>query len=217
MNYKYLLFVVLLLALPLVSAVPTTGDATAISSNNFTVPVAGASGDVWISWGLATTAEPWGSGVYQENGDIRVYGAPLLGGSVVYYKACDSSGCGVIKTVNIPSVTPMPTTTFGNPYRNLTREHFAITSIAPNILPGYLGSGITPTLLWGIMFFFIFFGFWFRTRSVRLAIILGFIMAAFILTPTGGLFLGAPLTFQLVAQGLMAAAIAGILVGFIRK
>jgi hypothetical protein len=74
-----------------------------------------------------------------------------------------------------------------------------------------------PTLLWGIMFFFIIFGFWFRTRSVRLVLILSFVMAAFILTPTAGLMLGAPLMFQYVAQGLMAAAMAGILVSFIRK
>ena len=73
------------------------------------------------------------------------------------------------------------------------------------------------TIFAGILFFFVFFGFWFRTKSVRLSLVLGLLMAVFIITPTAGLMLGAPVLFQLVAQGLMAAAIAGVLVGFMRK
>lgn len=212
-----LLAIVLLIAG--VSAVPTGGAASAISSNNFTVAVAGSNGgDTWIAWGTATGAHPWASGFYTGDGSIMVYGAPIIGGSTVYYVACDSTGCDPNeRTLNIPAITPLPTSNFGLGYRNMTNRHFAIDSIAPNILPGYLATGMEPTLLWGIMFFFIIFGFWFRTRSVRLVLILSFVMAAFILTPTAGLMLGAPLLFQYVAQGLMAAAMAGILVSFIRK
>ena len=130
----------------------------------------------------------------------------------------DSTGCDAHEqSLNIPAITPVPTSNFGVGYRNMTNRHFAIDSIAPNILPGYLATGMAPTLLWGIMFFFIIFGFWFRTRSVRMVLVLGFLMATFIVTPTTGLMMGQPLMFQYVAQGLMAAAMAGILVAFIRK
>jgi len=203
----------------MVSAVPTGGAATGITSNSFNVSVSGSDGgDTWISWGQAPGCHGWGSSYATGDGTIMVYGAPIIGGSTVYYVACDSTGCDSNEqTLAIPTITPVPTTTFGVWYRNMTNRHFAIDSIAPNILPGYLATGMSATLLWGIMFFFIMFGFWFRTRSVRLVIIMAFLMSVFILTPTAGLMLGAPLMFQYVAQGLMAAAIAGILVSFIRK
>ena len=224
MNTKHsvlaiILGITLLLSFNLANAVPTGGAASGITSNNFTVAVTGSDGgDVWIAWGAAPGAHPWGSSYRTGDGYVIVYGAPIIGGSNVYYIACDSTGCDPNEqTLVIPAITPVPESTFGAGYRNMTNRHFAIDSIAPNILPGYLATGIQPTLLWGIMFFFILFGFWFRTRSVRLVLIIGFLMSVFILTPTTGLMLGAPLLFQYVAQGLMAAAIAGVLIAFIRK
>jgi hypothetical protein len=202
-----------------VSAVPTGGAASAISSNNFTVAVTGSDGgDVWIAWGTKAGAHPWGSSYITGDGDVTVYGAPISGGSTIYYIACDSTGCDTNEqTLNIPAITPVPTSTFGSGYRAMTNRHFAIDSIAPNILPGYFATGISPTLLWGIMGFFLIFGFWFRTRSVRLVLILGLLLATFIVTPTTGLMLGMPLLWQYIAQGLAAACFAGILLSFIRK
>jgi hypothetical protein len=203
----------------IVHAVPTGGAASAISSNNFTVAVTGSDGgDVWIAWGTAAGAHPWASSYQTGDGSLTTYGAPIIGGSTIYYVACDSTGCDTNEqSLNIPAITAVPTSTFGAGYRNMSARHFSIDSIAPNLLPGYFATGISASLLWGIMFFFIIFGFWFRTRSVRLVLILALLMAVFILSPTAGLMLGTPLMFQYVAQGLMAAAIAGVLIGFIRK
>lgn len=212
-----LLAMVLLVAA--VSAAPTGGAASAISSNNFTVAVTGSDGgDVWIAWGTASGAHPWAS-VYQTgDGSLTVYGAPIIGGTTIYYVACDSTGCDASEqTLNVPAITPNPTTTFGAGYRNMSARHFSIDSIAPNLLPGYFATGISPTLLWGIMFFFIVAGFWFRTRSVRLILVLLFLISVFILSPTAGLMMGVPLMGQYILQGLMAAAISGVLIGFIRK
>ncbi len=203
------------------TALPTNGAATAISSNNFTVPVTGASGDTFIAWGYETGWHNWASANYTAvagSASVLVYGAPLMGGRTVYYIACDATGCGATElTAVIPAVTPIPTTTFGYWYTSLSKSHFAIDQIAPNILPGYIATGVNVTVIWGIMFFFIFLGFWFRTRSVRMAFIVGLLMAAFIVTPTAGLYLGVPLGFQIIAQGLMAAALAGIIIAFIKK
>ena len=222
MTIRHLIWAILLgfvVLTSIVHAVPTGGAASAISSNNFTVAVTGSDGgDVWIAWGTASGAHPWASSYITGDGDVLTYGAPISGGSTIYYVACDSSGCDTNEqSLTIPAITPVPTSTFGAGYRAMTVRHFSIDSIAPNILPGYLATGISPTILWGIMAFFIFFGFWFRTRSVRLVLILALLMAVFILSPTAGLMLGTPLMFQYVAQGLMAAAIAGVLIGFIRK
>lgn len=208
----------LLFFVGIVSAAPTASAAFNVASNNFTVTVAGSDGgDTWIGWGQHSGIYPWASGWSKGNGNIEVFGAPIIGGSTIYFVACDHTGCSAERTVSIPAITPVPTTTFGATYKTLTDSHMKLTLIPQSILPGYFASGISATMLWGLMFFFMFFGFWFRTRSVRLTLVLGFLMAAFILSPTAGLYLGAPLMMQYVAQGLMAAAIAGVFIAFIRK
>lgn len=202
-----------------VSAIPTGGAASAITSNNFTVTVAGSDGgDVWIAWGAAPGTHPWGSSFRTGNGDVMVYGAPIIGGSTIYYVACDSTGCDATeRSLAVPAITPLPTPNFGAAFKEMSSHHFSIDSIIPNLLPGYFATGISPTVLWGIMGFFLIFGFFFRTRSVRLVLILGLLLATFIVTPTTGLMLGMPLLWQYIAQGFAAACFAGILLGFIRK
>ena len=221
MTTKPLWILLTLLIIGVVQAVPTAGSATEVSSNNFTVAVTGSDGgDTWIAWGQASGAYPWASPsaeFHSGDGSLVVYGAPIIGGSTIYYVPCDSTGCGGEHSVSIPAITPMPTTTFGAIYNNLTAQHFKVTTIPAAIVAAYAATQVSITLYAGIAFFFLFFGFWFRTRSVRMTLILGLLMAAFITSPTTGLMLGAPLAFQLVAQGLMAAAIAGILLSFIRK
>ena len=212
--------IIMLLVCGIASAIPTGGAASAISSNNFTVPVGGASGETWIAFGEAPGCEDWQSAIVTASGavSITVYGTPLIGGTTVYYYACDSTGCDPNEqSVTLPAVTPIPTTTYGAYYRNLSSSRFSITSIPPLIMKGYQASGATEVILYGIMMFCFFAGMWFRTRSVRLPLILGFITAAFIVNPLSGLHLGAPLIFQQVASGLLAACLAGILLAFMRK
>jgi hypothetical protein len=217
-----LLAIVLLIACA--SAVPTGGAAGSITSNSFNVSVTGSDGgDTWIAWGQLSGSYPWASGYQTGDGTINVNGAPIIGGSTIYYVACDNTGCDATEqTLSIPAITPMPTTTFGDAFKAITSRHFAITSILPQIPAGYIASGMPMMVFWGIIWMGIFFGFWFRTKSVRLALIIGFIMAEFLVTPipsTGMNALGfsLPLAFQLVAQGLMGVAIAGLWISFMRK
>ena len=223
-NKWFLVLLVTAVIITAVHALPTTSAAYNIGSNNFTVDITTSDGgDVWVVWGGMPGNELFGSQVQTGDCTLTVYGAPLLGGKTIWYKSCDSTGCDPVEqTLVIPAITPIPVSTFGNAYRNLTARHFAIDSIAPNILPGYTATGVTPTLLWGIMFFFIFWGFFFRTKSVRMVIILGILMAAFIATPmigsaVGPLGFNIPVLFEYVAQGFLAVAISGVLISFIRK
>ena len=208
----------LLLLIQVTSAVPNTGAATLIGSNNFTVAItASDGGDTWVVWGGVSGNEIFGSQIQSGDGSLTVYGAPLIGGETLYYQACDSTGCGNERSLTLLAVTPLPTPTFGNAYKNITASHFALDSLSPNLVTGYLATGITPTLLWGIMGVFIIFGMWMRTRSVRLPLIIGLTISAFILNPTQGLMMGQPIAFQIFAQGAMAAAFAGVLLVLIKK
>jgi hypothetical protein len=208
----------------IVHAVPTGSAAGDVTSNQFNVTVTGSDGgDTWIAWGQLSKSYPWASEYHTGNAVITVYGAPIIGGSTIYYVACDSTGCDATeRSVTISAITPMPTTTFGNAFKVLSGRHFAITSILPQITTGYLINGMPAMVFWGIIWVAIFFGFWFRTRSVRLAFIVGLLLAEVLVTPlpsTGMNALGfsLPLAFQLVAQGLMAVALAGILISWMRK
>ena len=212
-----MVLVVMLLFIGVASAAPVTGVGFDITSNSFTVPVTGVVGDGWIAWGQSPGNTNWAGSPQTGDGNYVVWGAPIIGGSTVYYKACDATGCGAELSLIILTITPMPTSNFGAAYNNISARHFQIVDIPRNLLPGYTYGGTPANLIWGIMMISVFFGFWFRTRSVRFTLIMGFLLAAFVLTPTAGLMLGAPLMFQMVAQGLMAAAIAGIAISFIRK
>lgn len=211
----------LLVLVSIAQAIPAGGAATGVASNNFTVPVAGAVGDTFVAWGRAPGHYNFASGTYTPDGgavNVEVFGAPLLGGKTVYYVACDSTGCDPNeRNVLIPDVTPIPTTTFGVYYYALSQSHFKIDQIAPNTIPAYTATGVSAIVMWGIMFMMIFMGIWFRTKSVRLPFILAMIVGAFILPIGSGLYLGAPITMQLVAQGLIPAALAGIIFAMIRK
>ena len=217
MNIKVLGLIAVLLLVSVASAAPVTGVGHDITSNSFTVPVTGVVGDGWIAWGEASGNTNWASSTQTGDGDYVVWGAPIIGGSTVYYKACDSTGCGSERGLDILAITPIPTSNFGAAYTNLSARHFQIADIPRNLLPGYTYNGTPINVIWGIMMLAIFFGFWFRTRSVRLALIMGLLLAGLALTPTAGLYLGAPLLFQTVAQGLMAVCVAGLAISFIRK
>ena len=132
--YLYGLIVAILLLTSGVHAVPNTGVGILISSNNFTVPItASDGGDTWIVWGGMAGNEIFGSQIQTGDGSLMVYGAPLIGGQTIYYKACDSTGCGNERSLTLLAVTVMPTPTFGNAFRNMSARHFSIDSIAPNI------------------------------------------------------------------------------------
>lgn len=202
------------------SAVPTTGVASAISSNNFTSTVTGITGsDVWIIWGQASGNENWNTGNNTATGgtaDVRVWGAPLIGGRTVYFKACDTTGCGNERTAAIPAITPLPVPTFGDPLRRVITSHFGISNITAEIPGAYTMTGAPVLLIWGIMYICVFVGFWLRTRTVRLAFFLVLLTAAFIFSSTQGLFLGAP-SVAVYFIPLLAACLAGVVYSLMHK
>lgn len=222
-DYKFLTVILsLTILISIVSGVPVTGAAGDVTSNGFNVSVTGASpaGAVWIFYGDYADKENWISPPVTADGagaaTVPVIGAPLYGGEHVVFQACDSTGCGNEMTVTIPAVTVMPTATFSGLVRNITNSRFNPSVIGASILSGY--TAVTPSsILFGIMGFFLMIGVWMRTKSVRLIAIVGILISPFIMYGSQGLYLGVPLVGQAIAQGLLAAGLAGVLLSFIRK
>lgn len=201
-------------------AVPATGVAILVSSNNFTVPVAGAVNYAYVIWGQSAGNNNWmseNSSVVAGAANIRVFGAPLIGGRTVYYRACDSTGCGNERTVAIPAVTPLPVPTFGDPMRRIMNSHLAWPNITAEF-PGSLTTTGAPIMLfYGISYVCVFAGLWLRTRTVRLSLIVGFLSLPLVVSAASGLYLGMPVYLQLLVWGMMAAALAGTVYGLMKK
>ena len=219
MTYKTLgiLAVSMLFLVTMVSGVPNTGVPTLISSNNVTIPLTGVTGDdCWVLYGMNSGAGyVWSSSNYTAVGgskDVLIWGAPLTGGTQYYAVGCDVTGCDPNEvTFSTLAITPLPTTTFGAGYVNLSRSHFNILYVPAVVesvysLPDYR---FPRTLLYGLLLGLIFVGLWLRTRSIRLVSSLSLMLGMMLFSNASGLYLGIPLQEQLLGSVLLAAGFAG--------
>lgn len=217
---KWLAGILILLFCGIASATPITGAATDITSNGFNVSVTGVTGtDCWVIWGDGAGLENWATAnatATAGSASIQVIGAPIYGSEKVYYIACDPTGCGNEQTTTIATVTPVPQTTYGILMKNITNSRFD-----PKVIISSLGSGYTANapfvVIIGIALFFYMIGQWMRTRSVRLIAIVGVLLAPFVMLGSNGLYLGIPSVGVMLAKGLLAAALAGVLFSFMRR
>lgn len=217
---KIVLCILLLSIIQISSALPTTGAATDVNSNGFNVSCGGISGsEAWVMFGDYPDRENWASATYTATGGtaaVQVIGVPIYGGESVYYQCCDSSGCGNELTANIPAVTPMPTTTYGKLIQNITKSRFYVPVIGESMLQSY--TMVMPAVvMFGTMFLFFMIGVWYRTRSVRMIMIVGILLCPFILYAWSGLYLGLPSLAPALICGLLAAGLSGVLFSFMRK
>lgn len=210
-----LTLLVMVIAVP-VMGVPNTGAATVVNSNNVTIPLTGCVGESYVLWGQASGAYMWNTPNTTPVGGSTVsviWGAPLTGGTYYYAVGCDSTGCGNEITFTTASVTPLPTTTFGAGFTNLTRAHFNPLFIAPMIeqvyAPQSSNFGFPRAMLYGLLLSLIFIGLWLRTRSIRMVSTLGMITGGMIFLASTGLKLGVPGEIQLLGMTLLIAGVAG--------
>lgn len=218
MKLLYLILVAMLVLLPAVSALPTTGAASLIGSNNVTLAAAGVTTTAWFEYGLTSGSLIWKSpndtatGAYSK----RIYGSPLMGGQEFYYRACDVTGCGAELSFTMAVVTPQPQTTFGYIYQNVTESGFDPVLIGANAMEPYMWPVAPATsIVWGLVFLFIFAGLWMRGRDVTIPVMLGFIVGFIALNPSYGI--GVPAPFAGIAQGIVYASLAGIIMVLFKK
>ena len=215
------IFIMVLLLVACVSAIPTTNPVTMIGSNNFTLSAAGCSATgCWFEYGII----PTNLIIWTEIGNPKYeFGAPITTSTTYYVAACDDTGCGNIVSFDTLPPTPLATSTLGYAVNNMTRSKFNILFLVTDIFIPY--TWLFPTeyattgivIVCGMLFFFIYVGFWTRQRGVAGPVIIGLLTASTIMFSNSGLNLGIPLEFQTVAQALLYASMAGIFLIFLKK
>jgi len=204
------------------SATPTTGVATLIGSNNATLAMSGAATTCWFEWGMQTGNDmTWQTPNATPSGGLCNYtirGSPYIGGQTFYFRGCDATGCGASGSFAAASVTPLPTSTYGATFENLTQNNFDITLIGGATMAPYMWLLPTyPSLIWGLIFMFIFIGLWLRGREIGTVTILGFIVGVLLFSPAYGLDIGVPQEFAAIGQGIAYACVAGYVLHLIKK
>ncbi len=133
---------------------------------------------------------------------------------------CAFVGVGVVSADSPPYITitptpvisPLPLTTFGNAFNNLTSSNFSIIYFPSNVLSPYgwttMGNLSVPAFL---IFLFLYLGMWLSHANLRLAAITGLLFSGAFLF-SGGIGVSLPVVIQPVAFGACVASIAGIVI-----
>jgi len=224
MKALYILVAALFLV-GIVGAVPAGTAVSAIGNNNATFSANSAASHAWFEYGMTpTTLTVWTANVTA--GGVYTWtevGSPLTSGETYYVAGCDDTGCDGPVEFTILDATPLPTTTFGKLVTNATASRYNILAMIIHIPMAYTwlfpasNSALAISIVAGLVFFAIFFGLAMRTRYAAIPVLIGLVSAPYLLYQNQGLNLGIPLEFQAVAQGLMYAAVAGILILILKK
>jgi hypothetical protein len=220
-------FITIIFLVGISSALPTTGNATNVGNNEFTLSATGCDpSGCWFEYGIySDRLMVWTNTNLPVGGFVNTTesGAPIETSMTYYAAACDTTGCGNVVSFTTLAFTPLPSWTLGKAVTNMTQSKFNILYIVGDILIPYAWTfpenttltGIT--IVCGLMFFFLFVGLWLRQRGVAGAVIIGLLVAPSIMFTNRGLNLGIPVEFQAIAQALLYASLAGIFLIFLKK
>ena len=204
-------------------AVPTTGAATLIGTNNVTFTATGVSGTVgWFDYGTQPGAAWSGLGNLTQDGNGNInytmIGLPLWGGQTYYFKACDVTGCGAELSFTMLAVTPIPTGTWGNIAQNITDNRFIPLNVIWNSVQAYSMPEVGGlTMLFGLLFAGVFIAMWLRVRGTATATPFAIIMTSLFLGSAGLLVVGLPPEFVQVGQAMLIISLAGTFVAWTFK
>jgi hypothetical protein len=218
------LFIAIVMLIASVSAIPTTNAAAGITNNAVTFSWAGSSGDAWVQYGTNPEFLNFWSNIESSALTTTVTGQALYPSTTYYYTACDTSGCDPnVQSFTTLALTPMAVSTLGTAITNMTRSNFNMLAMPANLIVPYTWlfpadtAQMSVTIVFGMIMMFIYIGMWLRTRSVATGVIVGILTSSFILFTNQGLNLGIPTEFANIAQGLLYASLAAILLTFLKK
>lgn len=206
-----------------VYAIPTTQAATLIGNNNVTLNSIGSVGDMWFQYGTDPTILNYWSDTRSTPGAVTVIGGPIYPSTTYYFQACDSSGCGSVLSFTTTAITPLSIDPMGTAVTNMTKSNFNMLNMPQNLVVPYSWlfptdtAAMSLTIVFGMLMMFIYIGMWLRTRSVATGVIMGILTSSFILFTNQGLNLGIPVEFANIAQGILYASLAAILLTFLKK
>lgn len=212
----------MLLLVSTASGAAVTHLVTGVTNGAATFHGSGTGSDGWFEWGAFsggyykwTTPNQSYSGTFSET----QLGAPMMTGQTYYVRACDETGCGNEVTWTVPASTLPNRTSYGTQFIRMLRSGFNMSVVVPAIVAPYTlsmpGGFSSAAVVWGVLFFFIFAGYWLRPRDIFLPCVLAMFAGGAIWL--GNTALGVPPEFTSIGQGLLYAAIAGIAVSWFSK
>lgn len=220
------ILIVLLLLSSYVQAVPVTRTAMLVGNNNVTLSATGVTTIGWFNWGmgsgklyLKTTNQTPQGGII--NYTVKDY--PLYGNTNYYYRVCDPTGCGSELSFITPAVTPLPLTTLGSAFDNMTETHFDPQFIPQNAINPYTWvlpqtpAGIAIAILTGLFFSAIFIGMWWHGGGTVVPAGVGILFLLLIFGAGFGAGITIPPEISALGQGAAYACFAGILLGFFKR
>jgi uncharacterized protein YceK len=216
MKHSVLIIALLLmLAIGVCSAVPTTDAVSGLTNREVTFNAHGGATDCWFEWGGSNT----GKMIYATMNDTACgpytqFGSPLLTSYTYYVKSCDTSGCGSTVSFTTPSSTLSNRTYYGSGVMVMMRSGMNVTQIMGVIITPYTNT-MTAPVTWGLLFLFIFLGLWIKPKDVTIPMMLAFIAGGAIWAGTASL--GIPPEFADIGQGLMYASTAGLVFSWFSK
>lgn len=224
---SFLIFILILsLLISPVLAAPTTDAVTEITAGQVRFNAHGGSGNGWFEWGgvsgssyVWTTPNQTVSGAFTDT----QFGAPMLSGQTYYVRACDSTGCGGEVSFTTSAAKMINQTWFGMDVITIQRSGFNLTQTIPIVLSPYVGAftawgtptGLSSTIVWALLFIFIFLGYWLRQKDVTILVFMGLAVGSGFIWGAGGL--GLPPEMVSIGQGLLIASLAGILMAWVSK
>lgn len=197
---------------PITEAVVATNSQAVFSAT-------GGSGTGWFKWGARSGSYyKWltPNQTYTSTFTATQFGSPMLTGHTYYVVACNGYGCGNEVSFTVPNASYPNASSYGTGFTTMLRSGFNATQMLGVLAAPYTSTvpGGAP-VTWGMLFFFIFAGYWLRHRDITLPCILAMISGGAIWM--GGSALGVPPEFAVIGQGIMYAAIAGIAVSWFSK
>jgi hypothetical protein len=218
--HVFLLLIAAIILCSAVSAVPITNPMTLQGNNMMNFTGTGVTGTVgWFQWGMAY-GQSWSHtpNITPVAGTITytMKGAPILGCTTYYYRACDPTGCGAEVSFMTLAVTRLPVPDYDKIANNITENGFDPLNVLYNSGGAYTRvSG--DTFFYGIIFAMIFVGMWWRTRGTQTATAFGMICIGLFASSAIGLGVGLPPEFLAAGQALMYLSLTGAILSFTFK
>ena len=210
----------ILLLIAAVQGSPRTLSVTGITSNQATFSATGSGNEGYFEWGSYQlhyyhwkTLNTSYSGSFSDT----QYGAPMLTGQRYYVRACDNTGCGDPVSWVVPPATLPNRTSYGTGFLSVMRSGFNISVVIPAIISPYTDTtpGGAP-VVWGLLFFFVFAGYWLKSREIFIPMVLAMAVGGAFWLGTSSM-VGVPPEFAHVGQGLFIAGMAGAFVSWFSK
>ena len=117
-----------------------------------------------------------------------------------------------------PTITPLPSTTYGHAFDVVTNNSFDIFALPRQALDTYtwpvLGSLAIPTFL---VLFFLYLGIWLAQGNVRVASIVGLMFGGAMMFSSWGFGMSIPIDMVAISYGALVASVAGLVMSLFKS